>query len=291
MLKTNVIHCGECAEIMQQHIPDASIDLTVTSPPYDNLRTYNGYTFDFEAIAQQLWRVTKPGGVVVWIVADATVNGSETGTSFRQALGFMGLGFNLHDTMIYEVAGTGAKGSNKAYWQAFEFMFVFSKGDIKTVNRIKDKVNISAGSVKVLSKKTDQLNSRKERGKREAEKVGIRTNIWRYHAGKTKGFNQREFDTVLEKTHDAPFPEALARDHIISWSNPGDIVLDPFCGSGTTLKMSVEQGRQYIGIDISPEYVELSTKRVAGARIPLPGLVAQPNKAIAAELLQPELLK
>ena len=272
-MKTNVIYCGECAEIMQQHIPDGSIDLTVTSPPYDDLREYNGYTFDFEAIAQQLWRVTKPGGVVVWIVADATVNGSETGTSFRQALGFMGLGFNLHDTMIYEVAGTGAKGSNKAYWQAFEFMFVFSKNDIKTVNRIKDVENLRAGAV-CTKGRVSKDGKEKDTRRRIVPAQSVRTNVWRYQVG-----NNGEDKT----DHDAPFPEALARDHIISWSNPGDVVLDPMCGSGTTLKMAVEQGRQYIGIDISPEYVELSAKRVVGARVPLPGLVAgKPNNDLHA---------
>lgn len=270
MLKTNIIHCGECAEMMREHLPDNSIDLTVTSPPYDNLREYNGYTFDFEAIAQQLWRVTKPGGVVVWVVANTTKDGCESLTSFKQAINFTEIGFNLHDTMIYEVAGTGAKGSNKSYWQAFEFMFVFSRGVPNTVNRIADIKNSVGGKPRGFRAKAARLGSRVDRPKAIAPEFSVRPNVWRYGVGQDSTGN-----------HPAPFPEALARDHIISWSNPGDIVLDPMCGSGTTLKMAVEKGRQYIGIDISQEYCELSRRRVAGARIPLPGIEATPhNKQI-----------
>lgn len=262
MIETEVVHCGECSEIMSTW-PDDCIDLTVTSPPYDNLRDYHGYVFDFEAIAQQLYRVTKPGGVVVWVVADQTINGSETGTSFRQALRFMEMGFNLHDTMIYEAPGTGAKGSNLAYWQTFEYMFIFSVGTPSTVNRIADKANIKA---KQSQYKSIGGRSVKKYGKKSTQRVtiashGIRTNIWRIAAG-----NNGDDKTP----HPAPFPEALARDHIISWSNPGDVVLDPMCGSGTTLKMAKELDRKWIGIDTSEEYCELSRRRVEVARIPLP---------------------
>jgi site-specific DNA-methyltransferase (adenine-specific) len=253
---------------MANVLPDNSIDLTVTSPPYDNLRDYNGYTFVFEAIARQLWRVTKPGGVVVWVVGDATVNGSETLTSFKQALYFRSLGFNVHDTMIYKAAGVGAKGSHKSYWQAFEFMFVFSKGEPKTINLIRDKLNTNAGLAHGPSGvKHNDLKSRIANGYK-TQQYGIRENVWIFYTGNTNGD-----DLTI---HPAPFPEALARDHIISWSNPGDLVLDPMCGSGTTLKMAKETGRDYIGIDISQEYCELSRRRVAGARVPLPGF--EPGK-------------
>jgi DNA modification methylase len=245
------LRLGDCANVLKGFEPD-SIDLTVTSPPYDNLRSYNGYVFDFEAIAQELYRVTKPGGVVVWVVGDATISGSETGTSFRQALYFMRLGFNLHDTMIYEVAGTGAKGSHYAYWQAFEYMFVLSKGTPATVNRLRDKKNAQAGGVSGQS-----LRNIKERD-RSPEiytigEVGIRTNIWRYLCG-NNGDDKTE--------HPAPFPEALARDHILSWSNAGDTVLDPMMGSGTTGKMAAKYGRHFIGIDISTEYLDIARRRI-----------------------------
>jgi DNA modification methylase len=254
------IYAGDCAEMLKA-VPDCSIDLTVTSPPYDNLREYNGYTFNFEAIAAQLWRVTKTGGVVVWVVADETEDGSESGTSFTQALHFKSLGFNF-ETMIYEVAGTGAKGSNRLYWQSFEYMFVLSKGKMNTVNLIRDKKNIYAGSIKNKS-----IGGRSEKyGKRSSgtftiQEYGIRTNIWRYGSR----------NTTDDKTdHTAPFPEALVRDHILSWSNAGDIVLDPMCGSGTTCKQAKMLERHYIGFDVSAEYVEDARQRVNNAPVPLP---------------------
>ena len=253
----NNIYCGP-SETMLAALPDECIDLTVTSPPYDNLRTYNGYTFDFFAIARQLIRVTKRGGVIVWVVADQTINGSETGTSFKQALYFMAKGMRLHDTMIYEQAGTGAKGSNLAYWQGFEYMFVFSKGKPSTTNLIVDKPNRFKGSVVGSSPKMDALGSRRERGPRTVPEYSKRTNIWRIHP--SNGNNTE---------HPAPFPETLARDHIISWSNPGDLVLDPFTCSGTTAKMAMQNGRHYLGFDISESYCELARKRVHFANPPL----------------------
>ena len=249
-----VVYCGDCVAVMAT-LPAASVDLTVTSPPYDNLRKYNGFTFDFESVAKQLYRVTKQGGVVVWIVGDATVDGSETGTSFKQALYFKEIGFNLHDTMIYQKAGTGASGSNYAYWQSFEYMFVFSKGKPQTVNRIADVVNKMAGEV---------VPGRfREGGNLEADHitkaVGTRTNIWRY----TVGFMDKSDKTG----HPAPFPERLCADHIISWSNKDDVILDPFVGSGTTLKMAKLNGRRSIGIDISEDYCAISAARCVAAKV------------------------
>lgn len=252
------IYCGECSEMMSR-LPDNSIDMWLTSPPYDNLRSYNGFVFPFEAIAAQLYRVTKPGGVGVWVVGDATINGSETGTSFRQALYFTGLGFNLHDTMIYEPLGTGAKGSNLAYWQAFEYMFVFSKGQPIVVNRIKDKKNTSAGAV-CTTGRLGKDGGKKDTNVRRVSEVGIRSNIWQYNVNKYSGD---------DTDHPAPFPEALARDHILSWSNSGDLILDPMVGSGTTCKMAKELGRHFLGFDISEEYCDLARRRVEGARVPL----------------------
>jgi DNA modification methylase len=253
------IHCGECS-VMLAALPDDCIDLTVTSPPYDNLRTYNGYVFDFEPIARQLWRVTKPGGVVVWVVGDATVGGSETGTSFRQALGFMALGFRLHDTMIYNRQGQYP--DKLRYYADFEYMFVFSKGSPKSVSLITDKINLYAGT-KIKGgdrqRNGDIKISWASRNNIKRKEVGIRSNIWKITANS---------QTSIEG-HPAIFPEALARDHIISWSNPGDIVLDPMAGSGTTCKMAKETGRHWLGFDISQEYVDLARRRVDLARVPL----------------------
>lgn len=241
---------GDCAQVMRG-FEDACIDLTVTSPPYDNLRSYRGYTFNFEAIARELYRVTKPGGVVVWVVGDATINGSETGTSFKQALYFKEIGFNLHDTMIYQVPGTGAKGSNLAYWQVFEYMFVLSKGSPKTVNRLKDKRNKRAGS---STNGKNAVGTRAHRfGGTIVDEYGYRDNVWIILPG-NNGDDQTN--------HPAPFPEDLARDHILSWSNPGDTVLDPMCGSGTTGKMAVKYQRNFIGIEISEDYLNIARKRI-----------------------------
>lgn len=248
------IWCGEAGKVMGRYIETGSIDLTVTSPPYDELRKYNGYTFDFERIAGELWRVTTKGGVCVWVVGDATIDGSETGTSFKQALGFMGLGFNLHDTMVYKAAGVGAKGSHKSYWQAFEYMFVFSRDEPKTINLIRDKKNSNNGLAHGPSgEKHDSLNSRRANGYK-TQPFGIRENVWTYFTGNTNGSDLTD--------HPAPFPEALARDHILSWSNPGDTVFDCFLGSGTTAKMAQQLGRRFVGIEISEEYCRICVDRL-----------------------------
>ena len=239
----NKIICGDCLEVMKD-IPDKSIDLTVTSPPYDNLRDYNGYTFDFEGIAKELYRITKEGGVVVWVVGDATIKGSETGTSFKQALYFKEIGFNLHDTMIYAKQNPVPYHHNR-YNPQFEFMFVFSKGKPKIFNPIQEntkgfktgKYRYPDGSLKIANtpiiKETKMLN-----------------NIWYYVVG-GKGNN-----------HPASFPEKLAEDHILSWSNEGDVVLDPFMGSGTTGKMALLNNRNFIGIELDEEYYEIAKKRI-----------------------------
>lgn len=252
----NNIYCGK-SEDMLKALPAECIDLTVTSPPYDNLREYKGFTLDWHEIIKELYRVTKPGGVVVWVVADATVNGSETGTSFRQALWAMECGFNV-ETMIYEQAGTGAKGSNYYYWQSFEYMFIWAKGQPKTSNRIADIKNSVGGKKRGFRTKSALIGSRVDRDV-IAPEYSVRPNVWRYATGSNGETGK----------HEAPFPNKLARDHIISWSNPGDIVLDPFMGSGTTAKMAYQNGRDYLGFDISPEYVELAKKRVAWANPPL----------------------
>jgi len=255
-LPINQIICGNCAEIMKSW-PDECIDLTVTSPPYDNLRDYKGYTFDFETIAKELYRITKPGGVVVWIVGDATINGSETGTSFRQALYFKDVcGFKLHDTMIYKKKASKFPDTNR-YYQVFEYMFVFSKGRPKTVNLIRDRRNLGFGNAIGGSDRQKDGTLKERRKGKIIPKLGVRFNIWEY----STGWGNSARDEIAFQ-HPAIFPEQLAADHIISWSNPGDIVLDPMCGSGTTCKMALKLGRRFIGIDIAEEYCEIARKRV-----------------------------
>ena len=247
-MNLNHIYQGDCVDVMRT-FPEGVIDLTVTSPPYDNLRTYKGYDFNFEEIAKELYRVTKDGGVVVWVVNDATIKGSETGTSFRQALYFKEIGFNLHDTMIYEKA-QACFGSNLCYLQSFEYMFVLSKGRPKSINFLRDRPNVRYGKEKMAKQGLSVDGEKAERVYKDMKKMGKRKNIWTYGVGGGS------------TGHPAVFPEQLAQDHILSWSNVGDLVFDPMCGSGTTCKMAKLNGRSYIGIDIAEEYVELARRRV-----------------------------
>jgi DNA modification methylase len=254
------LHCGDNVETMQQ-MEAGSIDLVVTSPPYDNLRTYGGHSWDFEAVAQQLWRLIKPGGVVVWIVNDATIDGSETGTSFRQALRFMEIGFRLHDTMIWDKNGCPFPETTR-YYPCFEFMFVMAKGKPKAVHLIEDRRNANAGQENTQTQRqrdgTLRLCSAASKGTPNVIKdVGVRWNIWRASVG----FGKVSED-VAAHNHPAIFPESLARDHILSWSNEGDTVLDPFSGSGTTIKMARLMGRRGVGIEINPEYCAIAVERL-----------------------------
>ena len=252
----NDLICGDNIEILKG-VESNSIDLTVTSPPYDNLRDYNGYSFDFEGVAEQLYRVTKKGGIVVWVVGDAVVKGSESGTSFKQALHFKEIGFNLHDTMIYQ---RPARFPDKLrYSQSFEYMFVLSKGKPNTFNTImdhKNKPDSHKGGEEVSGgrEKNGILNKRIRPKPRE---FSNRWNIWEI----SNGYMKTTKDKIAYQ-HPAIFPEKLAHDHIISWSNKGDVVLDPFVGSGTTCKMAKQLGRNYIGIDISQEYIDIAKERI-----------------------------
>ena len=262
----DTIHCGDCVEVMGS-MGAGSVDLTVTSPPYDNLRDYEGYKFDFEAVATQLHRVTKPGGVVVWVVGDK-INGGRSLTSHRQLLGFGDAGFIIHDVMIYRKKNTPFMRSN-AYTNCYEFMFVLSKGKPKTFNPLMQKTARSGQEMLVANKGPDGINN-KVLATLKPEKV--KTNMWNEVEGDAEATLTNIWDyavglggTTKDRwafEHPAMFPEKLAVDHILSWSDPGDLVFDPMCGAGTTLKMAKKHGRHYIGIDIAAEYVELSRRRV-----------------------------
>jgi len=251
MMERNQIICGDNVETMAG-FPADCIDLVVTSPPYDNLRTYGGHSWDFEGVANQLWRIIKPGGVVVWVVADATIDGSETGTSFRQALHFKDIGFRLHDTMIYERDGVPFPETTR-YQPCFEYCFVLSSGEPTRVNLIADRKNKSFGrTVSGTIRNADGTTQKMACHGQDIKEYGVRWNIWRVNA---TADNSR-------KTHPAQMPEALARDHILSWSNEGDLVLDPFAGSFTTCRAAMDNGRDWIGIEINPEYCEIGQKRL-----------------------------
>ena len=258
------LYKGDCLDIMDRLIKDGvNVDLTVTSPPYDDIRNYNNslvWDFDvFKNVANRLYQITKEGGIVVWIVGDRTVKGSETGTSFKQALYFKEIGFNLHDTMIYAKNSVSVHDPrNKRYKQCFEYMFVLSKGKPTTYNEIKDKPNKHKG------KKLVGISARDENGKGRRKRQRVigdfqaRFNIWEYAIGNCITKDKYAFK------HPAIFPEKLAEDHILSWSNEGELVFDPFMGSNTTGKMALLNNRMFIGIEKVEEYFEVAKKRVEG---------------------------
>ena len=263
-MKTNYLYNENCLDTMSR-MQNNYLDLTVTSPPYDNLRAYNGFDFDWKAIIKELYRVTKEGGVVVWVVGDATIKGSETGTSFKQALHAIDCGFNLHDTMIF-LKNSSAFPSKTRYSQVFEYMFVFSKGKPKSINLIK--VLKSERTLKDQKQKaSNKIKEIKQRGVSGDEivkrlKYNVETN---YCVSKNVILYKNNFTNKkkgMQFKHPATFPEQLANDHIMSWSNEGDLVYDPFMGSGTTAKMAIINKRKWIGSEMSSDYCDIIHERL-----------------------------
>lgn len=253
MDKMNLIH-GDCRDVLQDLINnDVSVDLTVTSPPYDDLRNYNNsleWDFDiFKEVAGLLYEITTIGGVVVWVVNDKTDKGSETGTSFKQALYFKEIGFRLHDTMIYRKKNPIPLNHNR-YEQGFEYMFVLSKGKPKTFNPIKVPCKLSGKVHSSTYYKTD--DDKLTKGTDYITKSDkIHVNIFEYAVGGGTG----------KYKHPAMFPLDLAKDCIISWSNGRDVVLDPFMGSGTVGVACRELNRNFIGIEKVEKYYNIAKKR------------------------------
>jgi len=253
------LYHGDCRKFLFNEIEENSIDLTVTSPPYDNLREYNNSSTwgwsEFCGVASGLWRVTKSGGVVVWVVGDATVKGSETGSSFEQALAFKKIGFNLHDTMVYQKDGCPFPSQNR-YYANFEYMMVFSKGSPSVFKPITDRINKSFGrKITGTNRQRDGSTKKMKNHGQEIKEFGVRFNCWLISDGKRT------------KDHPAPFPEKLANDHIISWSNEGDTILDPFMGSGTTGKMALLNNRKFIGCEIDSEYFQIAKDRIEAVQV------------------------
>ena len=259
----NKIIKGDCLEVMK-NFENESIDMVLTSPPYDNLRNYKGYVFRFEGIARDLHRVLKAGGVAVWVIGDATINGSETTTSFKQALFFKEIGFNLHDTMIFRKRNPIPQIYRRRYTNEFEYMFVFSKGPVATHNPLMiDCLHAGLKLNGTTYKNYSKHEQKRSKMAKPVKKRKIRGNIWEYVVGK-------KLEDQESKAHPAPFPCQLARDHIYSWSNRGDLILDPMCGSGTTCKVARQLGRRFIGIDISQEYCEIAECRMNEVQAQLP---------------------
>jgi DNA modification methylase len=249
MIELNNFYISESVTFMRDNIENNYVDLTVTSPPYDALRKYNGFIFDYQNVLKELYRITKYGGVVVWIVSDKTDKGSESGTSFKHALYAKEIGFNLHDTMIYAKNNPMPLTHNR-YEQQFEYMFVFSKGKPKTFNPLM-KENKNVGKIITGTHRIDGDNlQRKNNYGDKIKKESYLNNIWFYNVGKNMSTKD-----LIAFNHPASFPEQLVEDHIKSWSNEGDIILDPMCGSGTTCKIAYLNNRKFIGIDMSEEYI------------------------------------
>jgi DNA modification methylase len=260
-IQLDTIYAEDCLQTMSR-MPDESIDFVLTSPPYDQVRKYKGYQFDFKSIAQNLYRIIKVGGVVVWVVGDATQKGSETGTSFRQALYFKDIGFNLHDTMIYAKKNPIPLTHNR-YEQQFEYMFVLTKGKLKTFNPIM-RDNAYAGAKRTSTFRNLAKSEQPENANKSGYKnnQSIQFNIWFYSLGSTSSSKDK-----IAFQHPAIFPEALAQDHILSWSNESDVVYDPFMGSGTTAKMAKANNRHFIGSEISQEYVDIANARLEQVQV------------------------
>ena len=248
---TDSLFAMDCVEYMKS-MPAECVDLTVTSPPYDSLRDYKGYHFDFASIAEGLFRVTAKGGVVVWVVGDR-IHGGRSLTGFRQGIYFQELGFTVHDVMIYQKKNTPFMRSN-AYTNAYELMFVLSKGKPKTFNPLKEKTVRNGYEMLVHNKGPDGIN---RKVKKELKKKKTKTNIWAYAVGMGGTTSDK-----IAFQHPAVFPEKLAEDHILSWTNAGDMVFDPMCGSGTTCKMAAINRRRYIGVDVSEEYIQIAKQRL-----------------------------
>ncbi len=261
------INNDNCIKFMKK-LPDNCIDLTVTSPPYDDLRDYeNKLVWDyntFRKVARELYRVTKKGGVVVWVIGDKTNKGNKSLTSFKHSLYFQEVGFNIYDVIIYEKAGSGPPHPNR-YFNSFEYMFVMSKGRPKSVNLLKDKKNSCAGMYTFGDiTRREKDGSLTNKGKKVINEYGIRTNIWRYNNG--KGFSSKD---KIAYEHPATFPEKLVEDHIKSWSNPGDIVFDPFGGSGTTAKVSIKLDRKWLYVEKVEKYCDIAKRRIENMGVDL----------------------
>lgn len=284
-MKLNEIRNENCLNTMKQ-MSDNFVDLVVTSPPYDEMREYGGYKLEgFEQIAVELYRVLKIGGVVVWVIADQTVNGNESGTSFRQALYFKEIGFNLFDTMIYLKPPRGAVGSNKTYWQSFEYMFVFSKEQPKTINLIIDRKNKEARKGDTGTKRLPDGTLLRMNREGYAE-YGRRLNVWEYKIGKGHSASDK-----IAHEHPAIFPEKLARDHIISWSNAGDLVYDPFLGSGTVALMAMLNKRNYLGSEINKKYCEIARERLQISCLLEENQTKESRNSVSEETQTPEQLE
>lgn len=253
------IYNENCVKTLEK-IEDNTINLVVTSPPYDDLRTYNNsstWNYDsFKTIANLLYNKISDGGVIVWIISDSTINGSESGSSFRQALYFVEIGFKLHDTMIWRKSNFSNPSKNR-YHQTFEYMFVLAKNTIKTFNPICDRKNIYSGKIGSYGENTttQKDGSKKIREQKINSEYGMRHNVWDVKTSGQTGESKKY-------KHPAMFPLELAKDHILTWSNENELIFDPFMGSGTVGVACLQTNRRFIGSEIDADYFSIAKKRI-----------------------------
>lgn len=258
-----ILYNDDCYKILKENILNNSIDLVVTSPPYNDLRKYEGIidTWNeekFKSIVDELYRVLKNGGVVVWVVNDKVEKGSKTLTSFKQALYFQEVGFNVNDVMLWKKLNPMPVVKQPRYNPCFEYMFVFSKGKPKTFNPIMRPCKNAE-----LHYTSTVKNMGGENGRRKIDyhvnNETIDYNIWDIAVAKNK-------DTIMidgkEIRHPAVFPYEIPYRHILSWSNENDTVLDPFMGSGTTGVACKNTNRNFIGIEMNTNYFKLAQHKL-----------------------------
>ena len=249
------LYNDDCTNVMNDLISKGvKIDAIITSPPYDNLRDYHNsciWNFDkFKEIANLFLEILKDGGVVVWVVNDKIEKGSKTLTSFKQALYFKEIGFNIDDVMIWEKKNPMPQVKQPRYNQVFEYMFVLSKGKPKIFNPIMVDCKSAGLEYKSTAKKISTGESQRVYKEFTINKKKVDSNIWRIAVAQNK------------TKHTAVFPLEIPLRHIKTWTNVGDIILDPFIGSGTTGVACKELNREFIGIEIVEDYFKIAKERI-----------------------------
>ncbi len=255
-LPLNKIICGDCVEVLKS-IPDNSIDLVVTSPPYDGIRKYNGFSFNLHSTGKELFRVLKDGGIIAMVIQDQTKNFGKSLTSFKTIIDWCeNVGFKLFETIIYKKHGAEGAWWTKRFRVDHEYIPIFLKGERPAYfNKEPLKIPSKHGGKTMTGCATRLTNGKTLKSKRVfINPMKCRGTLWDYT---TCGDGTR-----LKHQHPATFPDKIPVDFIRCFCPKNGIVLDPFIGSGTTALAAIQLNRNYIGIDISKEYCELAKKRI-----------------------------
>jgi hypothetical protein len=253
----NAILLGDALEILSR-IPAGSIPLTLFSPPYDGIRDYGkNWSLDYKTLGRLLFGATCDGGVCAVVIGDGTKDFAKSLTTFRWAVDWVdNTGWRLFECCIYSRHGNPGAWWTQRFRVDHEYILIFFKGDRL---RCFDKTALmipSKHAGKVYSG-TDRLTNGgfKKIEPKAVNDLKCRGTIWGYATSNSEGNR-----TKLE--HPATFPDRLADDLIHCFSKPGDLVFDPMCGSGTTCVMAAKAKRDYLGIEINPEYHSIAMKRI-----------------------------